>query len=73
MKKVAVCLAILILTAGALKAQDAGLFAGYEISAGRIGLDVRYLMDFNFLTDGVDDEVLKRRGIYIALGYEMEF
>jgi hypothetical protein len=60
-------------TSGATFGICAGLFAGYQVSGGSVTLDVRYLMDFNSVTDGVKDEVLKRRGIFISLGYGFDW
>jgi hypothetical protein len=54
----------------------AGIYGGYPIGPGRIIGDVRFIMDFNALKgkdSGVTEELLKRRGINITVGYEFLF
>jgi hypothetical protein len=60
-------------TSGATFGICVGLFGGFQVAVGRVALDIRYLMDFNAVKDGAEDEVFKRRGIFIGLGYEFEF
>jgi hypothetical protein len=50
-----------------------GVFASYAANVVNVFMEVRYLRDFNFAKDGVEDEMFRRQGIIIALGINYEF
>jgi hypothetical protein len=54
----------------------AGVYAGYPLGPGRIIGDLRFLFDFNKLKakeGGVTENILTRRGLIFAVGYEYSF
>jgi hypothetical protein len=60
-------------TSGVTFGITGGIFASYAANIINIFMDVRYLRDFNFARDGVEDEMLRRQGIVISLGVNYEF
>jgi hypothetical protein len=59
-------------TSGSTFGITGGVFAGYATNIVEVFMDVRYLRDFNFAKDGVEDEMFRRQGI-IRLVRKLQF